>query len=312
LNSEEFAFFYSLAFVAELGAVFFWSSAWKMLLSKVSVQISYRKVYLYYWTGFFVDLVVPCETVCGEIARLVLIQKETKKDYGSLTASAVTNRVLAYLIVISGLLVVGVLIFFNPEFPGYLFNLFLLVLVGASIYLGFLLYLALSKNAAKKITSGYVRLYTFFRSDKSPEDLKEETNRALSRYYSGFSSFRKTPKNLIAPFVFHLVAYSLNLMVYALVFFALGITTFSLPFLIVVYFIVTAIQDASASFSVGSLDILLTTILAVYGLTTAISGITALAIRSAAFWFPLLVGFICFQIVGAKNLLQQEPDKADD
>lgn len=30
-------------------------------------------VYLYYWVGYFTDLVVPCATVCGELTRLYLV-----------------------------------------------------------------------------------------------------------------------------------------------------------------------------------------------------------------------------------------------
>ena len=67
-------------------------------------------------------------------------------------------------------------------------------------------------------------------------------------------------------------------------------------------------QDAAASFSVGSLEILLATIFLLYGINPGISGIAAVVLRSAGFWFPLFVGFICVQIVGAKNLLAARPE----
>ena len=72
-----------------------------------------------------------------------------------------------------------------------------------------------------------------------------------------------------------------------------------------VYFIATAVQVAAASFSVGSLDIILASIFILYGLNPGISGISALLLRSVGFWFPLFVGFLAVQYLGTKNLVSQ-------
>jgi hypothetical protein len=63
------------------------------------------------------------------------------------------------------------------------------------------------------------------------------------------------------------------------------------------------IPDVSASFSVGSLEILLATIFLLYGINAGIAGRAAVVLRSTGFWFPLFVGFVCVQIIGTKNLL---------
>ncbi len=78
-------------------------------------------------------------------------------------------------------------------------------------------------------------------------------------------------------------------------------------FYVVVYFIATAVQDAAASFSVGSLEIILASIFLLYGLNPGISAITALLVRSVGFWFPLFVGFLAVQYLGTKNLISQTP-----
>ena len=200
--------------------------------------------------------------------------------------------------------------FLEPKFPAYLLNLFLFVLGGASVYLVILLYLAFNKQAARKITSIYLKLYKFFaRKKDEKEEVPKRVNNALSNYYEGFAHFRKEPKHLVKPFLLRALAYLLNLTVYFFVFYALNIKSLSIGFLIVVYFITTAVQDASASFSVGSLDILLTTIFAFYGINSARSGVTAVTIRSTAFWFPLLVSFVSFQIVGARKALKSQKEE---
>ena len=103
INPEQYAFFFSLAIGAVLIGNFFWLASWRAVLSKLKVKISLKNAFLYYWAGYFVDLVVPCETVCGELTRLYLVHKETNDNYGVIAAGGITNRIIAYLIVVTGL-----------------------------------------------------------------------------------------------------------------------------------------------------------------------------------------------------------------
>ena len=63
VNTSQYAFYYSLALLAVLASVFFWSVAWNNILRALSIRVSYRRAYLYYWVSYFTDLVVPCATV---------------------------------------------------------------------------------------------------------------------------------------------------------------------------------------------------------------------------------------------------------
>jgi uncharacterized protein (TIRG00374 family) len=152
VNSTQYAIFYSLALLAMLTSVFFWSAGWNTILRRLSVKISYRHAYLYYWVGYFADLVLPCGTVCGEVTRLYLVQKETKENYGELASAAVTNRIVAYTIVTIGLYSGAAIILLKPGVPGIITNIFITFLVGVTGYYAVLLYLALEKTAAKNLT----------------------------------------------------------------------------------------------------------------------------------------------------------------
>jgi len=72
------------------------------------------------------------------------------------------------------------------------------------------------------------------------------------------------------------------------------------------------VQDAAASFSVGSLDIILASILLLYGIDPGLSAVTALLLRSVGFWFPLFVGFIGVQVLGARDLIAHKPRLDND
>ncbi|HYA77558.1 MAG TPA: lysylphosphatidylglycerol synthase transmembrane domain-containing protein [Verrucomicrobiae bacterium] len=307
VNSLQYTFFYSLALTGVLSSVFFWSAAWNSILRSLSIKISYKRAYLYYWVSYFTDLVIPCVTVCGELTRLYLVETETKENYGALGAVAVTNRIVAYTVVTVGLYSGAALILFKPGIPFFITNVFILFLVGVTIYMGVLLYLAFGKQAAKNITRLYLGLLKTFRPKSYRASKIETTQESLQNYYKGFQTFRQKPKLLVRPFILHSISYLLGLSVYVSVFYALGIPAATPVFYIVVFFITTAFQDATASFSVGSLEIFLATLLVLYGISPGFSGVTAVVLRSAIFWFPLLVGFICVQIVGAKNLLAPKP-----
>ena len=85
-NLTGYLTFYLLAIGTMLLVMLFWVSSWRMLLRALHVKISLKNAFLYYWTGYFVDLIVPCQSVCGEITRLYLVEKETKNNYGAIAA----------------------------------------------------------------------------------------------------------------------------------------------------------------------------------------------------------------------------------
>ena len=138
-------------------------------------------------------------------------------------------------------------------------------------------------------------------------DLSPETKESLAAFYSGFKIFRENPRYLAKPVIYLTISWLFNLSQYILVFYALGIFNQSFSFFIIIYFVAGSLTDVSASFSVGTLDILLATIFVLYGLNPALSGITAALVRSVTFWSPLIIGYIIVQIVGAKNVLAPPP-----
>ena len=310
VNPVQYIFFYSMAIASVVIGNFFWVASWRSALKTLSVKISMKNAFLYYWTGYFVDLAVPCETICGEVTRLYLVQKETKDSLGSIAAGGITNRIVSYIIVVTGLYTSAIILFLKSSIPTFIFSFLILILFGASVYLLILLYLAFSKQAASKVTSLVLRLRRIIRPKKYKSiNASTETKENLASFYNGFKIFREKPKNLIKPFFFMTLSFLINLLSYILVFFALGMQSQPFSFFIIIYFIAGSITDAAASFSVGTLDILLASIFILYGINPALSGITAGLVRSVTFWFPLILGYIIVQIVGAKKLLASKPLK---
>jgi glycosyltransferase 2 family protein len=305
VNFINYLLFYLLAIVAMLLVMLFWASSWSQLLKMLSVKLSLKNAFLYYWAGYFIDLILPCQAVCGELTRLYLVQKETNTNYGAIAAAGLTNRTIAYSISTTGLGAGLIFISAIPNLPMFVFDLLVIGWIGSVIYLGILLYLILKANAAEKIAKAAVRVL------KALKIKKYNTNEAptgivnsLKHFHDSFEFFRANRHQLVMPYIFHITAYVLNLAIYVLIFYALGFSQLALGFFVMVYFLTSTIQGTSAAFSVGSLEILLTSVFIVYGIEAAQSGVTAALIRSIIFWFPLIVGYIIIQLIGAKKILK--------
>lgn len=68
------------------------------------MKIKLAKMVLYNWIGNFVEMVIPCETVCGEVTRIYLIQRDTKSNVGVSSAPVVSARIISTVVYTAGLL----------------------------------------------------------------------------------------------------------------------------------------------------------------------------------------------------------------
>lgn len=307
VNLTQYVAFYLAAVALMVLVILSWVIAWRTLLETLKVKISLKKGLLFYWASFFIDLVVPCQQICGEVTRMYLVQKETGQDYGVIGAAGITNRIVGYSIVFSGLSVGVAYLFVSFSVPPFALYLLVLSWVGALVYFSVLLYLALSSQAAEKLAAVALRVLKALRIKKYQSgEFSPKLVASLKKFHQGFAFFRAHPKNLLKPVMFQAIAYVLNLLMYVLVFYALGLDYLSLNFFILVYFLTGAVQDAASVFSVGGLEILLTNLFIYYGVEPATSGVAAAVLRSITFWFPLIVGYIIIQVVGAQQLLKAE------
>ena len=304
IESWGYIVFFLLAIVSMLLALFFWTASWKTILRTLSVELPARKAFIIFMVGYFLDLLVPSETIGSEITRLYLVQNETNGDMGAIAASAITNRIVEYSIVTVGLFGSVFALVSLGKVPSLVTDFLSLVLVGVVVYLAILLVLVLNERAARTIVSMGIRLLRFLRIKRyQSSDALERAQASLAIFYRGFQTFREKPKKLVKPLIFQILSFLSNLAVYALVFQALALKGPSFGFYVLTFFIASAIQGATASLSVGSLDIVLVTVFTFYGIPAADSGIAVIILRAVTYWFPLLLSYIMVQVYGVKNIL---------
>lgn len=309
LNFYAFLFFYALSFVTMLLTMLTWTISWRELLKALSIELSVKRTFLYYCAGDFVDRIIPSPGVAGELTRAYFIQRETRSGYGVILAAGITNRIVSYGVVVSGLSVGIVFLLLTEAIPAFASGLLLVVWLGALALFVLLSFVSLKENAAERLVLLLVKIFKVLRIQRDVEGFTERTYRFLSRFRDSFKFYGANPYYLVGPIIFNAVSFMLNLVVYVLVFYALGFPNLPVDFFIVVYFLSGAVQDGFAAFSVGGLEILLTSIFILYGIPAAASGVAAVVLRIVIFYFPLILGYLFIQAIGARKVLTSDAMK---
>ena len=151
IDFYNYSLYYTLAIVAMILSVLLYSMSWNALMSSISVKVGLKKTFLYCWLGNFVDLVIPFETVSGEITKAYLVYRETNDQPGKVIASVIAHRILTTSIVLSSLVVSSLLLINKYNIDVKILYLLLATIFGSLALIIGLILLSLKVGAAEKI-----------------------------------------------------------------------------------------------------------------------------------------------------------------
>ncbi len=104
-------FYYAVAFLAFLTAVFFSSLTWYSLLKSLSVKTTFRNALLFMWVGLFFDATVPEPGWSGDLSKAYMFGRASDQDSGRIVASVVGQKIIGMLITVGtiflGLILLG-------------------------------------------------------------------------------------------------------------------------------------------------------------------------------------------------------------
>jgi len=314
VNPVDYFLYYSLTVAAIALSVLFYSMTWHELLKALSINIGLKKSFIYCWLGNFVDLVLPLETVTGEITRGYLVYNDLKNHFGKTVASLVCHRIISIFTTLSGLIVSSVYLLFRYRVEPYVLYLLSTVTVCTTATIMILFYLSVKEKAAEKLVNALIKLAAFLtRNRLKLVDLKEKAKSTLSVFHQGVKTFGKNPRYLVKPIVYSYVSWFFHLTIYFLVFYALGFSEIVryFPQMIIVFSISLSVQTIPVGLPVGLVEIVMTSLYVLFGIPPAISGIATSLIRVITFWFQILVGYIIVQLIGIKHILGRNLSKKD-
>lgn len=303
-------FYYSLAFAAMLLSVAFYSLAWQRLLHLLSVKSSFWKTLQFVWVGNFVDLLVPAESISGDISKVYLMSKESGEDAGKVVASVIGHRVLTTTITLGGLVISSVYFAFKYSPPLFIMEFVAVIGAGTVFSIFLIFYLSKKRQATEKIVSWLIGLLVrFSRGRWQFQSLKKQAEKMLKAFHDGIDALGVRPRRLVLPVSLGIVAWLFDLLIAVLVFHALSAQV-SFSALVIVYSISVAIQSIPLGIpgEFGVLDVIMAFL---YSLlipipdiekARALSAAATVLIRILTLWVRLLIGGLIVQWLGIKGL----------
>jgi len=296
-------FYYSLAFGSMLLSVAFYSLAWQRLLHVLSVKCSFLKSFQIVWIGSFVDLLVPAESISGDISRVYLMSKESGENAGKVVASVIAHRVLSMTITLGGLVISSV--YFAVTYRPSMLVISSVSLLGGGtlLTLALIFYFSRKRQATARIVAWIVRLLVRLSHGRwAFERLKQSAEKMLNAFHDGIDTLIAQKSRLVLPVSLSILAWVLDLLISALVFQALdALRSFSL--IAIVYSISVAIQTIPLGVpgEVGVLDIVMTSLYTLLGVPITIAAVATVLIRILTLWLRLLIGGLTIQWLGIKG-----------
>lgn len=299
-------FYYSLAFLCITLSMLFSSLTWHRLLNLLSIRAAFRKAFLYSWIGTFVDLLIPAESISGELSKAYLMSKNSGVNSGKVMASIVSHRILTMTVTFGGLIISSIY-FFLKYGPTEFVLSFMLVFIAVSTALSIVLlgYVSVREHTTKKIVNFVISLVErISRGRWELTGLRSKAEKMRTAFHQGIDILAGSPRGLTWPVVFSIISWLFNLIVAFFVFTSVGFEI-SLSQIIIVYSISVSLQNIPVGIpgEVGFMEIVMTTLYTMLGVPLDVSAAATVLIRIVTVWFRLAVGYAFVQWIGIKALL---------
>jgi uncharacterized protein (TIRG00374 family) len=300
---------YAAAVAISLAEVFFYAVSWRSILGYLQVKISIARSYLYVWYGTFMDIVIPAESISGEVCRVYLVNREQLGTSGKVVASVVTQRLLGMIMNIIFLVAGASLLFAETEINPLIFNLVLFFTVAIAAITAVILIVSSRESWSTKVITSLVRAAEFVTRGrwKQLAKYKEEALRDAKSFHESMNDLVHRPRTLVLPTGFLAANWVCSLSIPYLVFLSLGI---QIPWSVVLITcsIVVAVKSIpiGVPFEVGLPEITMTTLYtSLLGLEVApICATATILSRIITLWLRFGIGFASQQWVEIKSALK--------
>ncbi len=180
--------------------------------------------------------------------------------------------------------------------------------VCTALSLFLLIYLSTREKTTAKVVNWVVNLLKrLFKGRFKGTSVSSKAKRMLKEFHKGISILGGSPKRLVLPIGFSVIAWLLDLFVPFFVFLALPLQV-GVPFsaIVIVYSISVAIQTVPLGIpgEVGVIEIVMTTLyrLLLPGISPATVAVATILIRALTLWSKLILSGVVVQWVGFKML----------
>ncbi|MEM3577378.1 MAG: lysylphosphatidylglycerol synthase transmembrane domain-containing protein [Candidatus Bathyarchaeia archaeon] len=286
-----YIYFWAAAFL--FLQTFLFALSWRFLVNFLSVKLSAVRAFLYVWYGIFVDIIIPAESLSGELSKVYLIAREQNGTSGKVVASLVAQRFIGMAVNVITLLVGVSLLIAKMQLGGIILNLAIFLTIMITAFLVMLLLLCVKEEWTRKILDSILRFAEWIgRGRLKLTKIKEEVAQALRIFHDSMKSFGRAYKTLFASSTFFVVAWILSLAVDYLIFLSLG---YPVPWEVIIVsasiFVAVKSIPIGVPFEIGLPEITMTTLYIAFGVDPKISATVTILNRILTLWLRFFVGF---------------------
>ncbi len=284
---------YALAIASVLISLTFHTLVWFQLLKTLKIRLSFRRTYILYWVGVFVDNLIPGGW-SGDLFKAYILNKDPKIESGKAVASVVAKNVYEAIFNLGSMILGIILLLLNYTLEGSL-----LITLGSIMFLLtlplFILLLASFKpNSAKKFVStlfGFIS--SLGRNRKRLALLEIKVQKALDDYHEGMKELLQNTRVLIKPMILSFFAWGFEVLALLFVFASLG-QLIPLDKVVIVRSVAGNVEAQGYAF-IGYAQIISSEIYNALGVPFAIGASVALLSGVVIFFIKTVLSYIAFQ-----------------
>jgi uncharacterized protein (TIRG00374 family) len=301
---------YLLAIFALILETFLFSLSWRSLINFLSVKLSVTKSFLYVLYGIFMDIVIPAESISGEISRIYLVTREQNGTSGKVVASLVAHRLMGMSINIASLLIGMVALLIGKQLSGIVLNLTLFLVIATVTFLALLVLLSVKERWTLKIIRTVIGFVERIGKGKwKLAKIRAEVTKAARMFHNSMKEYGHAPKTLLTSLSLYVFSWLLSLTITYLVFLSLG---YSIHWSIIIFTwsIVVAVKaiPLGVPFEAGLPEITMSTLYMALlpeiplDIRATICGTATILIRILTVWLRFFIGFVVQQWLGIKAI----------
>ncbi|XHH09940.1 MAG: YbhN family protein [Candidatus Bathyarchaeia archaeon] len=290
-----------LPYIAALAVSFieilFYSLSWRSILSSLKINLSKTKSYIYVCAGLFMDILIPAESVSGEICRVYLVNREHRGVSGKVVASLMTYRLLS-MVMNAVFLVLGAVLLFGVMEINPLVSSVIQLFTGLTVgFIALFLGICWKENWTLKIINWIVCVGDrISRGRFHLEKYRQDALSATKSFHDSMKELLKKPISLAVPSFYLALNWAANMAVCYLVFISLGFEV-SWGVVLITTSLVTVIKSIPVGipFEVGLPEITMTTLYVSLGVPAGIAATSTILSRLITLWLRFIIGFAAYQ-----------------
>jgi len=293
---------YATALLCGLLEVFFFTASWHALSSHINIKMSLKRAFLYVWYGLYVDIVIPAESVSGELTRAYLVTRDQCSSFGKAMASLFMHRLLGMtmnvIILIAGIALLTV----DAQVDATIFNFIIFVAASITAVTAAMTVLAFKKTWMLKVIDWSTNFVCKISRGKwGLSKFRDEAIEITTHFHDSMTEYRHNLKPVAESLIYLGVTWFFSLAIPYLVFQSLN-QPVSWGIILITSAIVLAVKaiPVGIPFEVGIPEATMTTLYIAMGVDPALSATATILTRIITLWFRFFVGFASQQYLELK------------